>query len=238
MPRAWRWVSQQTYPDIEWLILDDSPVPSAFITQLDDPRIRYQHCAQRLTVGEKRNRLIAAARGEILAHFDDDDFYAPNYVESMVGILENNSADFVHLNAWYLFDFRHDFFGFWDLRQTTGLHYLCYADKVRLSHFAAANNAHLAENYLGYGFTYVYRRRVAHAVRFTDVDWGEDLPFAKHAARHFKVASVADRLGLVLHALHRGSTSSCFPQYHLPSHLLDVLFSAYRQSFIESRAHP
>jgi glycosyltransferase involved in cell wall biosynthesis len=219
-----RWVREQTYPHIEWLILDDSPEPTRSLAALDDRRVRYEHIARRLSIGEKRNRLVAAAQGEFIAHFDDDDYYAPRFVETMVTNLESNQADFVNLCSWYLFDVRHDFLGFWDLRRTTGTHYLCYADALRLGTFNAQNNARLADNYLGYGFTYVYRRRVWEANPFPARDWGEDADFVKAAAARFQMLSIGDQTALVLHVLHANSTSSCFPQYHLPTFLAPALF--------------
>jgi glycosyltransferase involved in cell wall biosynthesis len=224
LERALRGVREQTYPHIEWLLLDDSPNPSRVMAGVSDARIRYIHSAQRLSIGEKRNRLAAGARGEFIAHFDDDDYYAPRYLETMIGSLERNRADFGNLNSWYVYDLRHEFFGYCDLRQITGPHYLCYADRVRLENFTADNNGHLADNYLGYGFTYVYRKRVWEAAPFPEVSWGEDLPFARAAAARFPMLSFGDQSGLVLHVLHPKSSSSCFPQYHLPAFLVPLIF--------------
>ena len=36
------------------------------------------------TIGEKRNLAIQNASGDVICHFDDDDLYAPTYVETMV----------------------------------------------------------------------------------------------------------------------------------------------------------
>ena len=52
------------------------------------------------TLGAKRNRLAAEATGDVLAHFDDDDLYAPEYIATMVGAMEREGADFVKLSAW------------------------------------------------------------------------------------------------------------------------------------------
>jgi glycosyltransferase involved in cell wall biosynthesis len=97
LPYTARWVRAQTYPHFEWLILDDSPVPNPLLAADSDPRIRYQHVEQRLSIGEKRNRLVAMARGEFIAHFDDDDYYAPRFLELMISSLDANRADFANL---------------------------------------------------------------------------------------------------------------------------------------------
>jgi glycosyltransferase involved in cell wall biosynthesis len=233
LPQTWRWIQAQTYPNIEWLVLDDSPDPSRSLASLSHPRIRYEHVASRLTIGEKRNRLIAKARGVFITHFDDDDYYAPGFLEMMVSSLETHQADFVNLCSWYLFDVRHDLFGFWYLRQTTGLHYLCYADGLRLGQFTAQNNAPLLNNHLGYGFTYVYRRALWEANPFKAMDWGEDMQFVTAAAARFRLISLEDQTGLVLHVLHANSSSSCFPQYRLPPYLAESLFAPH-YPFLES----
>jgi len=229
LPYTARWVRAQTYPRIEWLILDDSPAPNDLLARNPDPRIRYQHAEQRLSIGEKRNRLIAMARGELIAHFDDDDYYAPRFLELMISSLQANRADFANLCSWYLFDVRHDLFGFWNLRQTTGLHYLCHADGLRLGNFTPQNNTTLVNNHLAYGFTYVYRRKIWEANPFPARDLGEDTAFVAAAAAAFPVLSMEDQTGMVLHVLHANSTSSCFPQYRLPGFLVQSMFGPYRE---------
>jgi glycosyltransferase involved in cell wall biosynthesis len=224
LPFTARWVRAQTYPNIEWLILDDSPSPHPLFVSNSDSRIRYQHVGDRLSIGEKRNRLAAMARGEFIAHFDDDDYYAPRFVELMVSSLQANRADFVNLSSWYLYDLRHDLFGYWNLRQSTGLHYLCHVDGLRLTNFTPQNNASLTNNHLAYGFTYVYRRDIWQAHPFPGLDLGEDAEFVAAAAAGYSVLSMEDQSGLVMHLLHAKSTSACFPQYHLPTFLVQSLF--------------
>ena len=60
----------------EWFELEDTGVASrAYINAV-------RTC---LSLGSKRNWLCAAARGAIVANFDDDDVYVPTYLERMVG---------------------------------------------------------------------------------------------------------------------------------------------------------
>jgi len=231
LPQSLRLVRQQTYPNIEWLILDDSPHPSKMLNNCSDPRVSYEHISQRLTIGEKRNRLIEKARGAIIAHFDDDDYYAPRFIDVMVSALENESADFANLCSWYMYDFRHGLFGFWDLKTIVGIHYLCYRDQMRVVNITNENNANLRENYQSYGFTYVYRRQVWEANPFPARNWGEDSDFVKAARTKFRLTHIPDSTGLVLHTLHVNSSSSCFPQYRLPNFLLPELFPEYRAFF-------
>ncbi len=41
------------------------------------PGVRYLQLPQRASIGAKRNLACAEARGELIAHWDDDDWYAP-----------------------------------------------------------------------------------------------------------------------------------------------------------------
>ncbi|HSJ09035.1 MAG TPA: glycosyltransferase family A protein, partial [Longimicrobiales bacterium] len=88
----------QTHADREWLILDDSAEPSAFFTALRDEQVRYRHLPERMSIGAKRNVLVGLAAGPGIVHFDDDDWYAPHYLETMAHRLEDH--DFVKLGAW------------------------------------------------------------------------------------------------------------------------------------------
>ena len=95
----YRCFAEQTHPDRELLICDDSPTPSAFFAALSDPTVQYLHSGARLTTGEKRNLLMARATGEVIAFFDDDDHYAPSYLHDMLALL--GDADLVKLSGWF-----------------------------------------------------------------------------------------------------------------------------------------
>ena len=58
------------------------------------------HNPEKRTIGAKRNQLISMSAGSIIAHFDDDDWYAPNYLSSMGAALVEQDADFVKLAKW------------------------------------------------------------------------------------------------------------------------------------------
>jgi hypothetical protein len=178
-----------------------------------------------MTIGAKRNQLVAEARGEIVAHFDDDDYYAPAYLDTMVGLLESHGADFVKLSSYYLYDLRHDFFGYWALRNTAGLQFGCYANVLRVHVVGPEEAATLADNYLGYGFSYVYRRSLCETARFADANLREEPAFIDAIRTRSKIHCVDDEAGLALHLLHFQSTSTCHPQYRLPRFLLPRIFA-------------
>jgi len=228
--RAWflaetaRWVRSQTYPNYEWLILDDSPEPCPALATATDERVRYRHTRERMTIGKKRNQLVAEARGAIVAHFDDDDYYAPHYLQTMVELLEARGADFVKLSGYYRYDLRHDFSGYWALRNTAGLQFGCYANVLRVHVVGPEEAATLADNYLGYGFSYVYRRSLCDSAQFADANHREEPAFIEAIRTRAKIHCVDDEAGLALHLLHLQSTSACHPQYRLPGFLLARMF--------------
>src|SRR5580704_4925479 len=81
-------VRAQSEQNFEWLILDDSPEPCADFSGISDPRIRYHHLAGApMLVSAKRNWLCERAAAPVIAQFDDDDYYAPDYLATMLARL-------------------------------------------------------------------------------------------------------------------------------------------------------
>ena len=96
-------VAAQTLGDFEWLILDDGPEPCSFFATLSDPRIRYTHLAAApMLVSAKRNWLCERAGAPVIAQFDDDDYYAPHYLATMLARLSERGADITKLSAWFV----------------------------------------------------------------------------------------------------------------------------------------
>ncbi len=91
----------QDYEHRELLILDDGDDPVADLVP-PDPRIRYERLAEPLVLGAKRNRACALARGELIAHWDDDDWSAPRRLSRQVQALAD--ADISGLDDLYFFD--------------------------------------------------------------------------------------------------------------------------------------
>lgn len=79
----------QTYPQdrMEWIILDDGSDKIEDIIMAHKnklPTVRYIYESEKQTIGAKRNRLNKEAKGEIIVAMDDDDFYFPERVYSVV----------------------------------------------------------------------------------------------------------------------------------------------------------
>jgi len=80
---------QQDFPkdQMEWLILDDGRDSVADLFQEAAqtlPNIRYHHLREKMRIGAKRNWLNQQARGDILVAMDDDDYYPPQRISSVV----------------------------------------------------------------------------------------------------------------------------------------------------------
>jgi glycosyltransferase involved in cell wall biosynthesis len=234
LPLIWKCVSSQEVADIEWLVLDDSPSPSPFMQGLADPRVRYEHRPQKLSIGTKRNLLVERARGAIVAQFDDDDYYAGNYLSCMVNAMRERNADFVKLFGFFLYSKFHSLLGYWDTTVTAGPHFQWTNGPIRTGFLDEGTKAKLKGVHLGFGFSYVFKKRVWEASPFPDRDWDEDGAFARKALERFNLVGLDDRERTCLHILHVTNTSQCFPQYAMPAFLTDTLFPHAREHLAAS----
>jgi glycosyltransferase involved in cell wall biosynthesis len=88
----------QTYDPRELVIADDWGAPS-FAVPPNHPMVRYLHAPAGLTLGAKRNWLNTQTRGEIIAHWDDDDYYAPDRLAHQYRLLTESEAGLVGYGA-------------------------------------------------------------------------------------------------------------------------------------------
>ncbi|MBD3561856.1 glycosyltransferase family 2 protein, partial [Planktothrix sp. FACHB-1355] len=86
-------VFNQTYTDLEILIIDDGSKDETveWVAQITDPRVQLIS-QQNKGVSEARNAGIANARGEYIALLDADDLWEPTKLEKQVRCLEDNPA--------------------------------------------------------------------------------------------------------------------------------------------------
>jgi len=80
---------QSTYKNRELLILNSGESIADIVPA--DQRIRVVRVAHGRTIGELRNAAVELARGEIIAHWDDDDYSAPERLEDQVARLLGNN---------------------------------------------------------------------------------------------------------------------------------------------------
>jgi glycosyltransferase involved in cell wall biosynthesis len=226
LPLSYECVTSQTAKSWEWLVCDSSTTPSVFMTSLSDERIRYIHDCSPMTVGDKRNLLVARSRGQYIVHFDDDDYYAPGYVAYMLKRAAASHAALVKLSAFFVLHLGTQRYAYCDLDVTEGMHFTWSAGTLRSHPITVGYNSFLTDNRLGYGFSYVYPRITWQNYKFPRVDWDEDRSFATQISSLQPVVVLPDTVGLCMHVLHDGNLSSCFPQFLVPEFLILRSFPA------------
>jgi glycosyltransferase involved in cell wall biosynthesis len=97
-----RFVSQD-HPDRELVVVDDGADPIEDLLP-PDPRIRYIRLDQRRTIGFKRNLACDAARGELIVHWDDDDWVTDWRIRYQAESLVARGADVCGLDRVHYHD--------------------------------------------------------------------------------------------------------------------------------------
>ena len=87
LPHVYNVFTSQNIEHIEWIVVDDSQNKSVFMLELSDPRVRYIYLPERISTGEKRNIAASDAKSDIIVQFDDDDYYSPNYIRTMIDFM-------------------------------------------------------------------------------------------------------------------------------------------------------
>ncbi|WP_243671979.1 glycosyltransferase family 2 protein [Paraburkholderia kirstenboschensis] len=179
--------------------------------------------------------MIGEARGTVIAHFDDDDHYAPHYLAHMVTTMRENHADLIKLSGFFMYAPHTQFFGYMDLNAKVGLHYELSGQSV--SHVEFHEKMQIGADFvLFYGFSYVYEKALAAVSAFGDIDLCDDESFIRpvvEAGR--KVIAADDPQASCLHIVHPGSTSRCFSRHSMPSFILPTLFPCYEARRPERR---
>ncbi len=227
MPAIYDVYARQTCPDTELLVMDDSDVPSPFFSRLSDPRVRYRHMDERLSIGAKRNRLIEEARGEWVCHFDDDDYYADDYIARMAAHAEG--VDFVKLAGWFNLSVAARVLTYWDTRTVEDACYRQSGQGLQAVQLGELDRPQFQRSsMLGYGFSYFHRRAVGLKYPFRDTSFGGDYPVADAFVRAGgQLRLINDERASVLHRLHERNVSVVFPQYRVPYFMLNRLFPGY-----------
>jgi glycosyltransferase involved in cell wall biosynthesis len=178
VPDAIRGFLAQDYPRLELIVVDDG---TDAIDDLlpDDPRIRYVRLSSKISVGAKRNLACEHARGEIIAHWDDDDWYAASRIRVQVEALRERGGDICGTSVLHFIDREHEHA--WTYRYRRG-----------------------SQPWVA-GTSLVYRRAFWETNRFPDVQVGEDSQFVWRN-RKAKVVDLDDA-ALCVAAVHRRNVS-------------------------------
>lgn len=102
--RAVEYFRRQDYPNLELVVVDDGE--DRVEDLLDgDPRIRYERLETVRSMGAKHNRACELARGEVILHWDDDDWMAAWRVSYQVaGLLKTGGAALCGLSTLLFYD--------------------------------------------------------------------------------------------------------------------------------------
>jgi len=100
IPFTLNYFLNQDYKNVELVIIDDGK-ESILPLLPDDSRIKYFYTEPLGTIGTKRNYACEKATGEIIMHWDDDEWYANDWISKQVQFLIGSGADisgieFVH----------------------------------------------------------------------------------------------------------------------------------------------
>jgi len=109
IPSLIKIIQSQTYPRdrMEWLVYDDGQEEIKDL--LDEaratlPELIFIWSEDKMTLGEKRNRLNDEATGDIIVAMDDDDFYFPTRVmDAVMALTKNPSAQLAGASEVYMF---------------------------------------------------------------------------------------------------------------------------------------
>lgn len=175
----------QDYPHKRLIIADDADDPSFPAGIPGEPRYRsvyYAALKERFSIGKKRNIACEMAVGaDLIAHFDSDDWSAPDRLSRQVAFIEQSGKALTGLNSMIFYDPSTQRAAVWTDRTGPNLS----------------------------GTSMLYRREWWAQVRFKEQlphAWGEDNHFRNAAMDAGEVHTVHD-LGLMVSRVHDGNTN-------------------------------
>lgn len=140
----------QDFRDVELIIVDDGFTPVKSLLPAHH-RIKYFYKNPMGTIGNKRNFACDHAQGEIIMHWDDDDWYAFDWISQQVDAINHSHADISGLNDITFFSPVVN--RFWN-----------YADKNQIRPWLC-------------GATFAYRKSFWNNHPFKDLQIGEDYDY-------------------------------------------------------------
>lgn len=122
------------------------------------------------SVGHCKNFAIAKAKYDVIAKFDDDDYYAPDYLMEALNTLKRTNADVIGKTTYY-----------------------SYVERYRSLIIKNEQNENRFVQLVN-DATLVFKKQIFNKVRFTDMCTGSDKEFQKECRRKgFKIYSTSKR---------------------------------------------
>lgn len=178
-PQAIEQWRAQDYPNRELVIVDDVDRPS-FSEAPCELGVVYCRTRRPSSLGAKRNLCCSRASGEIIAHWDDDDWYGPGHLTALWVLLDTTRAEIV------------------------GYHTMEFRDGERRHEYVPPYRD--PDGVYAIGASLVYRRRFWEQNPFSDVPKAEDGLFVERA-RDLRVLCSRPADGLMWASIHDGNTS-------------------------------
>lgn len=179
IPQALRCFLRQDYPNLELLIVDDGSDSIADCVPPDDARIRYLRLPSKGTIGAKRNYACAQARGQFIAHWDDDDWYPRWRVREQLHAMQERGADLCGTSRLFYYE----------------------AETGRAWRYEYAGSGKLWVA----GSTLIYSKSLWERNKFPDIQVGEDTRFVWSAVKK-TICDLANH-ALCIATIHPDNTS-------------------------------
>jgi glycosyltransferase involved in cell wall biosynthesis len=152
-----KYVAAQTYPKkcLEWLVVNQGKIDGTELDALITAGARIETVGPGMSLGNVRNEGLRLAIGDIIVHFDDDDWHAPDRVErQVVPFLVRPQLELVATDDYYI--------GLFNREPVLA----CKSVTWGLDRYAS-------------GGTFAYRRRAWRQNPFANIPTGEDYLFAR-----------------------------------------------------------
>lgn len=162
LPQAIKCFQRQTYPNLELVIVCDGEDNLCDLIPRDDNRVRYSYLGpQRRSIGSKRNLACERTKGDLIAHFDDDDWSHPDRLSFQVGALLTEGAELCAMSRLLFFEI------------STGAVWLCRTPAL----------LHPSLYYCPFGASYLYWRSYWSSAPFPNMPRDSDMAFTAAKSR-------------------------------------------------------
>ncbi len=144
------------------------------------PDIRLLSANKRCSIGNKRNMACEAATGDIVIHWDDDDWYGPRRISEQISPILSGDAELSGLETRWLFDLERG--EFWTIKPA--LHQRMFVEDV-------------------HGGTLAFAREVwDRGIRYPNASLAEDAAFLRHAVRSGMRLAKVPNSGVFVYSRH------------------------------------
>lgn len=154
------------------------------------------------SIGEKRNRGCESANGEIIVHFDDDDYYAPDYISKSVDYLLKNDLNVTGLSTAYFYSESAKRAWLWKYADpANAMPYVCEASMV-------------------------YRKSVWDRKKFKSLNSGEGVYFLAHMAK-IKAHNIPNIFVAGIHGSNTASQLQLQTMQQVDAHIVLNILNLY-----------